>query len=72
MAVTPIADRAPVPVFVARGLGAHRDVARLWSDPGVEVVRSPRHATILVVAGAVPLDHASACLLYTSPSPRDS
>lgn len=58
MAVTRLADAAPVPVFVARGLGAHHGVARLWADPGVEVVRSPRHATVLVVAGAIPIDHA--------------
>lgn len=72
MAVTPLADRAPVPVFVARGLGAHLDVARLWATPEVEVVRSPRHATVLVVAGAAPLDHASALRLVHDqvPAPR--
>lgn len=58
MAVTGVLHRlagaAPVPVFVARGVGAGRGLARLRASPDVRMVTTPRHATILVVAGAIP------------------
>lgn len=58
MAVTGLVGRlarmAPVPVFVARGLGAGRGLARLRASPDVRITTSPRHASILVVAGAIP------------------
>ncbi len=58
MAMTRLLDRlarmAPVPVFVARGVDAGRGLAHLLASPEVEVVDTPRHATILVIAGAVP------------------
>jgi hypothetical protein len=44
-----------VPVYVIAGAGCGRDVhTRLLADPDVEVVASPRHATLMVVAGALP------------------
>lgn len=48
------AARAPVPVFVAVGRGASQGVERLAAHDDVRVVASPRHATVLLVAGAVP------------------
>lgn len=48
------AARAPVPVLVAQGVGARLAAARLVADPRVELVDSPRHATVLLVLGALP------------------
>lgn len=63
---------APVPVVVARGLGGHRDLARVRADPGIRVVASPRHATVLLVVGAIPRDHLEplAVLHDQVPAPR--
>lgn len=55
-----IAASAPAPAFVVAGRGGRRTAWRLATDPRVEVVASPRHATVLLVAGAVPADHAPA------------
>lgn len=76
MAVTGWLDRlaatAPVPVVVARGLGGHRALARLRADAGIRIVASPRHATVLVVVGAIPRDHLPALAVVHDqvPAPR--
>jgi hypothetical protein len=49
-----LAAGAPVPVFPAVGASARDAVEDLSLNPGVELVDSPRHATVLLVAGAVP------------------
>lgn len=48
------AAAAPVPVFVAAGHGAGPVLAGLRAADGIDVVASPRHATVLVVVGHVP------------------
>lgn len=49
-----VAGKGPVPVFVALGHGADVELALLRSDSDVEVVPTPRQATVLAVVGAVP------------------
>ncbi len=49
-----VAATAPVPVSVALGHGADAVLAELRADARVDVTASPRHATVLVVAGHVP------------------
>jgi len=67
-----LAATAPVPVAVARGLGGHRALAHLRADAGIRVVDSPRHATLLVVVGAIPHDHLDALAVVHDqvPAPR--
>ncbi|CAN5129783.1 hypothetical protein BH20ACT9_BH20ACT9_03470 [soil metagenome] len=48
------AARARVPVFPVVGAGAARAVQDLRLRPEVELVSTPRHATVLLVAGRVP------------------
>lgn len=48
------AARGPVPVFVAAGTGGRAATLSLSLRPEVEIVASPRHATVLLVAGTVP------------------
>lgn len=48
------AARAPVPVFAAVGAGAREAVRDLRSRPELTFVDSPRHATVLLVAGRMP------------------
>ncbi len=63
---------APAPVHVAVGHGGGQVVAHLRADDRVDVVATPRHATVLVVAGHVP-DTAVAALRATHdqvPGPR--
>ena len=55
-----LAGAAPVSVFVVSGRGARPAVAGLRIDERIEVVDSPRHATVLLIAGEVPADHAPA------------
>lgn len=73
-AVRRVAARAPVPVFVLQGLesGPPGDAELLRLDPRVEIVDSPRHATVLLVAGALPDElHAPAALVHDAlPHPR--
>jgi hypothetical protein len=61
-----------VPVYPLIGDGARSRVRRLALDPRLSLVRSPRHATVLLVAG--PLAEAlvePACLLHDQiPPPR--
>ena len=67
-----LVDRAPVPVALARGIGGHRALARLRADVRVRVVASPRHATVLVVVGAIPRTHLDALAVVHDqvPAPR--
>lgn len=52
--------RFPVPVFAAIGAGAFGPVQELRARPELRLVSSPRHASVLLVAGAVPPVHAEA------------
>ena len=45
--------------------------ARLELSPGVRTL-SLRERSLLLLADGKPLSDLQACLLYTSPSPRDS
>lgn len=47
-----VAESAPVAVFPVVGAGALADVALLRLRPEIELVDSPRHADVLIVAGA--------------------
>lgn len=58
MAVRPPA--MAVPVFAAVGRGAWEAVQELRGEPRVRLVTSPRHAAVLLVAGAVPDDQVEA------------
>ncbi|MBW3663649.1 MAG: hypothetical protein KY469_11170 [Actinobacteria bacterium] len=55
-----IASSARVPVCIVTGRGEEPVALRLGIDPRIEVVDSPRHATVLVVIGAIAADHAPA------------
>jgi hypothetical protein len=65
---------AQVPVFVLQGVdgGPAGDAERLRCDPRLAVVDSPRHATVLLVAGALPPElHDPAALVHDAlPHPR--
>lgn len=63
---------APVPVFVAIGRGAVERVEDLLLDPRIRWVASPRHASVLLVAGAVRRgDRAALRTVHDQlPSPR--
>lgn len=53
-AVRTLASRAPVPVFAAVGAGAAVAIQSLRLFPHIRLVRSPRHATVLLAAGLFP------------------
>lgn len=55
-----LAARAPVPVYCIAGAGARDRVQDLWLSNALVPVRTPRAASILVVAGSVSADHAEA------------
>lgn len=55
-----LAAARPAPVFVALGMGAGAVRETLSLDPRVDVVGSPRHASVLVVAGGIPADQHEA------------
>ena len=69
-----LAAAAPVPVFVLQGsdAGPAGDAELLRCDPRLELVDSPRHATVLLVAGALPPElHDPAALVHDAlPHPR--
>lgn len=48
-----LAARAPVPVFVAACVGGGETARQLIGRDGIEVVASPRHASLLLVAGGI-------------------
>ena len=50
----------PVPVFVAAGADAWSRVQDLRSVAEIELVTSPRHASVLLVAGTIPAEHHEA------------
>ncbi|MDP8976992.1 MAG: hypothetical protein M3N17_00105, partial [Actinomycetota bacterium] len=66
------AGGARVPVFAAVGAGAARAVQDLRLRPELELVATPRHATVLLVAGRVPpsLGRALAQVHDQVPHPR--
>lgn len=49
-----LAASAPVPVFAVTGGEGRTLVSSLRTDPRTELVESPRHAAVLVIAGTVP------------------
>lgn len=51
---TSLAAQAPPGVFAVAGAGAGDRVEALVVRPGLRIVRSPRHASLLLVAGTVP------------------
>ncbi|WP_048308198.1 hypothetical protein [Halomonas sp. PR-M31] len=55
-----LAAQASVPVFPVRGLHGEEAFYQLALTPGIELVDSPRHASILLVAGGVPPDQHDA------------
>lgn len=52
-ALSRLAAGAPVPVFLAPGAGGRAPAQHLQLSPDLEVVDSPRHATVMLVVGAV-------------------
>ncbi len=64
-----LAAQAPVGVFAVTGAGARRSVQRLRADERIELVASPRHATVLLVAGALPQDLLGRRCRCTTSSP---
>lgn len=67
-----LAARAPVPVFAVPGIGARTALLGLRAEVRVELVSSPRHATVLLAAGAItePLVETLAHLHDQVPEPR--
>nr|WP_299246056.1 hypothetical protein [uncultured Halomonas sp.] len=55
-----LAAQATVPVFPVRGMHGEPVLHRLALAAGIELVDSPRHASILLVAGGVPPDQHDA------------
>jgi hypothetical protein len=51
-----LAGAAPVPVSAAVGAGCRNAVEDLALNPDVTFVDSPRHASVLLVAGVMPPD----------------
>ncbi len=49
-----LAAQAPVPVLTVAGAGARGALLALRASPELELVASPRHATVLLVGGAIP------------------
>lgn len=69
-AVAGLAARAAVPVYPLVGEGMQVRVQRLHLDPRVRVVDSPRHATVLLVAGRLPPDTREAAARVHDALPR--
>lgn len=80
-----LASLVPAPVYLVEGAGARPATDELRGDSAVQVVDSPRHATVLLVAGAIPesfipalarvhdqLSHPRATAWWTGPGPIDS
>lgn len=64
------ASAMPVPVFAAAGADAWSVVQELRGVPAVRLVTSPRHATVLLVAGTVPDSHLEALQRIHDQLPR--
>lgn len=67
-----LAAARPAPVFVALGMHAGPVREALALDPRVELVDSPRHASVLLVAGGVPPDQHEALRRLHDQLPRPS
>jgi hypothetical protein len=65
-----LAAARPAPVFVALGMQAGAVRETLALDPRVELVDSPRHASVLLVAGGVPPDQQEALRRLHDQLPR--
>lgn len=77
-----LAGRVPVPIYLAVGAGARAAVDDLRANPAVQIVDSPRHATVLLIAGVIPrslvrplarvhdqLSHPRATVWWSGPGP---
>lgn len=69
-----LAARAPVSVYPVPGIDARERVEDLALEPSVQLVRSPRHASVLLVAGSLPVAlHEAMFRLHDQiPHPRAS
>ncbi|MCQ4320807.1 hypothetical protein [Stutzerimonas stutzeri] len=65
-----LAAGRPAPVFVVSGMAGAGARNALLLDPRIDVVDSPRHATILLVAGGVPADQHQALRRLHAQLPR--
>lgn len=67
-----LAAAGPVPVFAAVGLDARERVEALSLSPAIRLAASPRHASVLLVAGKIRgTDHEALKLLHDQlPHPR--
>lgn len=70
--VARLAASAPAPVFALVGEGGRAHARALLLEPRLQVVSSPRHATVLLVLGTVPVAlHAAARRMHDQlPHPR--
>jgi hypothetical protein len=69
-ALARVASRAPVPVFAVAGIGARTALLAVRADDRVTLASSPRHATVLLVGGAVTDRHAETLAHDQLPGPR--
>lgn len=65
-----LAARAPAPTYPVIGAGMRAAVQRLRLDSRVTLVDSPRHATVLLVAGALPESQVAAAVQTHDALPR--
>lgn len=65
-----LAAGRPAPVFLAVGMAAGWVREALALDPRIELVESPRHASVLLVAGGVPPDQHEALRRLHAQLPR--
>ncbi len=65
-----LAAGRPAPVFLAVGIGGAWVREALSPDPRIELVDSPRHASVLLVAGSVPTDRQDALRRLHDQLPR--
>jgi hypothetical protein len=58
------------PVFIAQGMHGEGIREKLMLEPGIVLVDSPRHASVLLVAGGVPPEHQQALRRLHEQLPR--
>lgn len=68
--ITRLAASAPAAVFLAGAHGSAGVRHAIRADPRITLVRSPRHATVLVVAGRIPSADGAALLQVHDLVPR--